>query len=97
MKNIIFKKRWSKSIINTFAELGFDKDNNKYLFGISSEKENDDNTEIRTKGFIKMKKKELYIRIWVLKYCFSIGTGEIELIKKSRNNFKLIIGLAGQS
>jgi len=97
MKNIIFKKRWKNNQVNTFTEFGFDKDNNKFLIGVSSEIEKDDGTEIRQHGFIKMKVKEIYLRLWVFNFCFSLGTGELEIVKKDRLNFKVIFGLAGKN
>jgi hypothetical protein len=95
MKDIIFKKRWKKNSVNTFTELGLDKENNKYIIGISTEFEKSNGIEIRKNGFTEMKIKEIYIRVWLLKFSFSIGTGEIELVKKNRKNLKLIFGLAG--
>ena len=43
-----------------------------------------------------MNPKEIYLRVWLLQYSFSIGIGEIELVKKERNNFKFLLGVAGQ-
>lgn len=96
MKHTIFKYRWIKQRLNKFTEFGIDFDNNRYGIGISSEIEYSSTYEKRYKGLIKMNLKEIYLRVWLLKYSFSIGTGEIELVKKERNNFKFLLGLAGQ-
>lgn len=40
-----------------------------------------------------MKVKEIYLRLWVFNFCFSLGTGELEIVKKDRLNFKVIFGL----
>lgn len=97
MASTIFKIRWKKALLNCFIELGLDPDNNKYLIGISSEIENfNGSEEIRVSGSVKMYPREIYIRIWLLNYVFSIGSGEIELIRKKRKNIKFIIGLAGE-
>lgn len=94
---IVLKKRWKHTNIpNRFTEIGIDPDNNKLLFGISSEIESMlENYEVRKKGFIKMHDKEFFIRVWILKYSISIGTGEIEIVNKNRNNFKMLFGIAG--
>lgn len=94
---IVLKKRWKhNNIPNRFTEIGIDPDNNKLLFGISSEIEDmPANYEVRKKGFIKMHAKEFFIRVWILKYSISIGTGEIEIVNKNRNNFKILFGIAG--
>lgn len=96
MKHTIFKYRWIKQRLNKFIEFGIDFDNNRYGIGISSEIEYSSAYEKRYKGLIKLNLKEIYFRVWLLKYSFSIGTGEIELVKKERNNFKFLLGLAGQ-
>lgn len=96
MKHTIFKYRWIKQKLNKFTEFGIDFDNNKYGIGICSEIEYSPTDEKRYKGFIKMNPKEIYLRVWVLQYSFSIGIGEIELVKKKRNNFKFLLGVAGQ-
>jgi hypothetical protein len=79
-----------------FTEIGIDPDNNKYLFGISTEIENEDGTEIRKNGFVKMKLQGFYFRIWLLKIVvgFGIPSGFV-VKKKNRNNFKLLFGLSG--
>ena len=80
-----------------FTEIGFDLDNNKYLFGISTEVENKDGSESRRPGFVKMKIKGFYLRAWVLKTIFGIGIpNAFTLRKKNRNNFKVVFGLHGQ-
>lgn len=79
-----------------FTEIGIDPDNNKYLFGISSEIENEDGTEIRKSGFMKMKLRGFYFRIWILKFVFGFGIPSgFVLKKKNRNNFKILFGLNG--
>lgn len=96
MKHTIFKYRWIKRELSKFTEFGIDFDHNKYGLGISSEIEYSPTEEKRFKGFIPMQAKEIYFRIWLFKYVFSLGTGEIELVKKNRHNFKLLLGIAGQ-
>jgi hypothetical protein len=78
-----------------FTEIGFDKDNNKYWFGVSSEIEKDDGTETRQTGFIKMKINYIYFRLWVGKKVLIISKKGFEITKKNRNNFKLVFGIAG--
>lgn len=98
MKKVIFNFRWlKKNKLNTFTELGIDTDNHK-IFGVSTELEDDNGNDLcRVPGFVRMKFKEIYLRIWLFKYCFSIGTGEIALEKKERMNFKLLLGFAGKN
>lgn len=95
MKTMIFKKRWKKSVPNIFVEFGFDPDNNQYLMGISTEIENEDGVEIRKTGCEKLYNWEIYVRIWILNYELSLGTGEVEICYKSRKNLKILFGLAG--
>ncbi len=79
-----------------FTELGFDLENNKYYFGISSEIEYEDGTEIRKPGFIKMKLRGCYFRIWILKTVVGIGIPSgFVLKKKNHNSLKLVFGLCG--
>ena len=82
---------------NLFTEIGFDKDNNKYFFGISSETEHKDGAETRKSGFIKMKKIHgIYIRFWIFKKVLITGIPSVlKIQKKNRNNLKLVIGIAG--
>lgn len=98
MKKIIFKIRWiKKTKLNCYTEFGINSSANKYILGISSEVENEKTGEdiARIPGFIKMRPKEVYIRIWLFKFCFSIGIGEICLEKKEKNRFKILFGIAG--
>lgn len=95
-QKVLFKKRWKESVPNAFVEYGFDRDNNKKLFGVSSEIELDDSTEFRIKGAIPLNSKEYYIRIWIGRLVFSIGTGELELVLKKRKCFKFVFGVAGR-
>ena len=91
-------KKTSHQHISTlvFTELGFDLDNNKYLLGVSTEIEHQDGNETRKVGFIKMKIRGVYFRIWILKTVFGIGIPSGFVVrKKNRNNFKLIFGLNG--
>ncbi len=68
------------------------------MFGISTELEDINGKDLcRVPGFVRMKFKEIYLRIWLFKYCLSIGTGEITLEKKDRMNFKLLLGFAGKN
>lgn len=79
-----------------FTEIGFDLDNNKYFLGVSTEIEDYNGKEVRKPGFVKMKIKGAYIRLWLLKLVIGIGIPEgFVLKKKSRNNFKLILGIVG--
>lgn len=97
MNNIVYKKRWRSFFPSCFIEIGLDFDNNKYALGISSEMEKGDE-EIRVCGLpdVEYKVEEIYLRVWIFKYCMSIGTGEIEIKRKERNNFKIVIGLAAE-
>lgn len=92
---VIFKKRWKKGTPNCFVEYGIDADNNNGIFGVSSEIELDETDEFRIQGVVPLDKKEYYIRIWIAKLVFSIGTGEIEILLKKRWFFKLVFGMAG--
>ncbi|MFI0347522.1 MAG: DUF3977 family protein [Chthoniobacterales bacterium] len=84
------------SPLPTFTEIAFDPDNNKYLFGISSEMEQTDETEIRKSGFVKMKVKGVYFRLWIFKTVFGIGIPRGFIIKKkNRNKFKFLLGVYG--
>lgn len=92
----IYKLKWSKNNNNAYIEFGLDYDNNKYLIGVSSEIEDHCNSEIRIPGAIKIKPKEIYLRLWLGKYVLSVGTGEFEIQKKDRHNCKFVLGLAGE-
>lgn len=81
---------------NLFTEIGFDKDNNKYILGISSEIENKDGTEIRIPGFIPLSFQGIYCRLWILKTVFAAAyPGGFNIRKKKRNNLKFILGISG--
>lgn len=98
MKKNLFKFRWlKKNKLNCFTEFGINRSANKFLIGVSTETEDPDTGDdiARIPGFANMKIKEFYIRLWIFKFCFSIGTGEICLEKKEKNCFKLLIGIAG--
>lgn len=79
-----------------FTEFGIDFDNNKFGLGISSELEDDFGNETRKSGFVKMKPKAIYARFWIFNTVFAISTAtKPNIRKKNRNNFKLVIGIAG--
>lgn len=80
---------------NRFIEIGIDFDNNPLGLGVSSEIENKDGTEHRQRGFIKLKPHALYLRIWIFKYVLVLSFFRLEMIKKQRHNFKIVIGLSG--
>ncbi len=95
MKTMIFYKRWKDNKPNCFAEFGIDPDNNRFLIGASTEIEYPDGTEERFHGIKRLDVRELYFRIWFMRYEFSLGTGEMEICRRDRRNFKALIGLAG--
>ena len=85
-----------KNKANVFTEIGFDKDNNKYILGISSEIENEDGTEHRVSGLIPLSFEGIYCRFWIFKTVFAIGCpGGFNIRKKQRNNLKFILGISG--
>lgn len=92
---VLINLRWLKVKTTKYVEYGLDPDNNRFLFGVSSEEELEDGTEYRTPDRIPLKIKELYIRIWLFKMVFCIGTSGISLKIKDRNNCKFIFGLGG--
>ncbi|OPZ79007.1 MAG: hypothetical protein BWY78_00286 [Alphaproteobacteria bacterium ADurb.Bin438] len=83
-----------------YKEYGLDFDNNRYGFGKSTEIENEDGSEYRTKDDIEIRgKKRYYLRIWILKYVFAISFNDnkmFEFKEKNRNNFKIVFGIAGE-
>lgn len=91
----IFNINWMKVKSTKFVEYGFDPDNNRYLFGISSEIELPDGSEKRTSGKVPLKFREVYLRIWLLRIVFCIGSSGLSLRIKDKCNFKLVIGLGG--
>lgn len=98
MKKVLFKFRWiKKNKLNCYTEFGINRTANRFLIGVSTEIE-DPVTGVdiaRIPGFANMIIKECYIRLWIFKFCLSIGTGEICLEKKEKNHFKLLVGIAG--
>ncbi|MBX9742348.1 MAG: DUF3977 family protein [Chthoniobacterales bacterium] len=79
-----------------FTEIGIDFDNNKYGIGISTEMEDRHGKEIRISGLVEMRIQGVYVRIWILKTVLGIGIPRGLVIKrKTRNNFKLVLGIAG--
>jgi|GEM_PF-1135223 len=85
-----------KNKANIFTEIGFDKDNNKYILGISSEIENEDKTEYRVPGFMPLSFEGMYCRFWIFKTVFAVGyPGGFNIRRKKRNNLKLILGISG--
>jgi len=79
-----------------FTEIGFDKDNNKYFFGVSTEIEKEDGTETRSPGFIKMKVNRIYFRLWIGKTVFALSKKGFDRKLKDRNNFKIVLGFEGR-
>ena len=85
-----------KKKANVFIEIGFDKDNNKYLFGISTEIENQDGSEFRVPRFVPMIFEGVYCRFWIFKTVFAIGFPvRFNIRKKKRNNLKFVLGISG--
>ena len=80
---------------NVYTEFGIDFDNNKFGIGYSTEFENADGTEYRVKKIVPIKNKHIYFRLWVAKRVLIISKNGIILTHKNRNNFKLLIGIAG--
>ena len=80
---------------NIFTEFGLDFDNNKFGLGYSTEIEYPNGKEIRVKKFIKMKNKTYYFRFWIFKTVMVINKNGIKIIKKNRNNFKIVFGIGG--
>ena len=95
MKTIIIYKRWNYNRPNCFTEFGIDMDNNKFLLGVSTEIEYPNGTEERFSRILRFDVREFYFRIWLMRYEFSLGTGEVELCRRNRKNFKVLIGFAG--
>lgn len=83
-----------------YVEYGIDFDNNQYGIGKSTEIENPDGTEYRTKENIIIKgQKRYYLRIWILKYVMAISFNDRNIFEtktKNRNNFKIVFGIAGE-
>jgi hypothetical protein len=77
-----------------YTEYGLDFDNNKFGFGRSIEIEKN-GKEVRTKKYIKIKNNKKYFRFWIFKKVIIISSKGIEIISKSRNNFKIIFGISG--
>ncbi len=84
--------------IKIFVEYGLDFDNNKYGFGRSTEVEYADGTEFRQSGRVKIEKSDKinrrYIRFWIGKFLFVVGTARpyLDFVKKKRWNFKIVYG-----
>lgn len=81
-----------------FIEIGFDLDNNRFGFGRSVEIEHDDGTEDRMKKRLKLKQVEShYVRIWLGKRVLVLDRQKPHLAvkKKTRNNFKGVVGKWG--
>lgn len=78
-----------------FVEYGLDFDNNRFGIGKSVEIENQDGTEYRVKKSIKLKNKRYYFRFWIFKTVFIISIKGFEVIKKKRNNLKIVFGIKG--
>lgn len=92
----IFNINRSKIKLTKFVEYGFDPDNNRYLFGISTEIELPDGTEQRVRGRVPIKLHEVYIRIWVLRIVFCIGNRSLSLKIKDRYSLNFVIGFGGE-
>lgn len=78
-----------------YTEYGLDFDNNRFGLGRSVELEFDDGTEIRSHEKHTFITKEYYIRIWMLKTVFVLGTKGFDIRRKNRFNFKIVFGIEG--
>lgn len=94
MKKIVDIK-WTKTVTTKFVEYGIDPDNNRFIIGVSSEIELPDGTEKRIHGRVPLKLREVYLRIWLFRVVFCIGTSSVSLKIKDRNSFKLLLGFGG--
>ena len=92
----IFNIDKSKKKSTIYTEYGFDPDNNRYLFGVSTEIELPDGTEKRVSGRVPKRMHQVYLRMWVLRAVFCIGSSSISLKIKDRYNFKFVIGFGGE-
>ena len=80
-----------------YIEYGLDFDNNRLGIGRSIEVENDDGSEYRVKGNVKLAQKRYYFRFWVGKLVFVLsGSNGLEVIHKKRYNLKIVFGIKGK-
>jgi hypothetical protein len=78
-------------ITKIFTEIGIGNDT-----FINTETEYPNGKEERTSGFVKMKLKAIYLRIWIGKRVLIIASNEgFKLTKKSKNKFKFLLGFEG--
>tara|TARA_R110000868_G_scaffold138329_1_gene352342 strand:+ start:55981 stop:56235 length:255 start_codon:yes stop_codon:yes gene_type:complete len=74
-----------------FTEIGFGSDT-----FINTETEYSDGSEVRKSGFVKMKVKAIYIRIWIGKSVFILASNEgFKYTKKKKSKFKFLFGVEG--
>ncbi len=78
-----------------YAEYGLDFDNNRFGLGRSIEFENDDGTEHRVKGKVRLKNRRYYFRLWIGKYVLVLSQNGPEIVRKKRWNFKAVFGIEG--
>ena len=79
-----------------FVEYGLDFDNNRFGFGRSVEIEKPDGTESRETERIKLKNKSYYFRFWIFRRVFVVSKKGFEIVKKKRNNLKIVLGVSGK-
>lgn len=84
-------KKYTETI---FIEYGLDFYNNKYGLGKSTEVESADGSEHRTNDKIRITNKRYYFRFWLFKRVFIISNKGISLVRKERNNFKIVLGIS---
>ncbi len=83
--------------MDIYTEYGLDFDNNRFGIGRSTEVEYPDGTEYRTRDKIKYIHPTYYVRIWIGKRVFVFSRKDgFEIVKKKRNNFKIIFGIHGK-
>ncbi len=83
-----------KIIDKIFIEYGLDFENNKFGLGKSIEIEYKDGSEERVKTLpCLLSDKNYYFRFWILKTVFMFLSSGLEVVKKNRNNFKIIWGV----
>lgn len=82
---------------SVFTEIGIDFDYNQYGIGVSTEIEDQNGKEARISGFTKMNIKGVYVRLWIFKRVIGVGIpGGVIMKMKNRNNFKFVLGVAGE-
>ncbi len=83
-----------KNIDKIFIEYGLDFENNKFGLGKSVEVEYTDDTEERMQSLpCAVLSNRLYFRVWVYKTSFIFSKTGVDVVKKGRCNFKVILGV----